>query len=151
MTRVKRLAPVQKVMEGNERDRAGRLGAAQRRLDEAQARLAELERYHAEYAQSFNQRASAGLNSSWLRDYQVFLARLLDAVNQQRQVVTRMRAERDGERRQWQEAARRVAAVETVVERWRSDERIAAEQREQRETDERATLRHGKQDGYGRT
>jgi flagellar FliJ protein len=145
MTRAKRMAPVQKLMETTERGRAESMGKAQLRVTEAEAKLAELERYHTDYARNFNARASVGLDSSWLRDYQVFLARLVEAINQQRQILARSRAELDAERLQWQEAARRVRAVDTVVERWRDDERIASEQREQRESDERATVKHNKQ------
>jgi flagellar FliJ protein len=147
MTRAKRLAPVQKVMESTERDRAGRMGIAQRRVVEAETKLAELERYHADYAQSFNERASAGIASAGLRDYQAFLARLVEAVHQQRRILARVKLELESDRRSWQEAARRVAAVGTVVERWRGDERREADQREQRESDERASSKHNRPDG----
>jgi flagellar protein FliJ len=148
MTRAKRLAPVQKVMESTERERAGRMGLAQRRVAEAEAKLAELERYHADYAQNFNQRASLGIASAGLRDYQTFLARLVEAVHQQRRILVRTQVDLEADRRNWQEAARRVAAVGTVVERWRDDERREADQREQRESDERATLKHNRPGGH---
>ncbi|MGH8188717.1 MAG: flagellar FliJ family protein, partial [Steroidobacteraceae bacterium] len=73
-----------------------------------------------------------------LRDYQVFLARLVEAIRQQHAIVQRVRAERDAERLRWQEAAKRAKALGHVVEQWQTEERRSFERREQHESDERA-------------
>ncbi len=49
MTRSERMAPVQQVLEQGEQARARELGEGQRRLAEAEAKLAELRTYHGEY------------------------------------------------------------------------------------------------------
>ena len=138
MTRTKRLQPVQDVAASAEKRLAQSLAAFERRVSEAEGKLQELTRYRGEYEQQFTQRAGSGIGVMALRDYQAFLARLTEAMRQQHTVVQRVRAERDAERLRWQEAARRVKAVEHVFTKWQNEERYQAERREQRETDERA-------------
>lgn len=138
MTRAKRLAPVQTLVDDNERRLAQSLAAFERRVTESEAKLQELERYRGEYEQQFTQRAGKGIGATDLRDYQAFLARLSDAIRQQQALVQRVRAERDAERLRWQEAARKAKALDHVVDQWQAEERRATDRREQRDTDERA-------------
>jgi flagellar protein FliJ len=137
MSRAKRLAPVQDVVEAAERRLAQSLAAAQRRLAEAESKLLELERYRGEYQQGLTQRAGGGIGVAQLRDYQAFLGRLTEAIRQQQAVVQRTRSDRDAEQVRWQHAARRVKAVDHVVDQWQAEDRRLAERREQRDTDER--------------
>ena len=138
MNRSKRIAPVQKVMEDSERERAQSMALAQRRVIEAEAKLRELSRYHVDYAKSFHRQAAGGLMSSSLRDFQVFLARLAEAAKQQEHIVARAREDLAAETHRWQDAARRAKALGLVVDRWRGEERSEIDRREQRDTDERA-------------
>jgi flagellar FliJ protein len=138
MTRTKRLQPVQNVVESAEKRLAQSLAAFERRVNEAETKLLELTRYRGEYAQQYAQRAGTGIGVMELRDYQAFLARLNEAMRQQHAVVQRVRAERDAERGRWQDAARRVKAIDHVVTQWQGEERRRADRREQHDTDERA-------------
>jgi flagellar FliJ protein len=137
MSRAKRLASVQGVVEATEQRLAQSLAGLQRRVSDAENKLLELERYRDEYQQGFTQRGGFGIGVAQLRDYQAFLGRLTDAIRQQQAVVQRACAERDAEQLHWQQAARRVKAIDHVAEQWQAEERRAAEQREQRDTDER--------------
>jgi flagellar FliJ protein len=141
MTRIKRLAPVQDVVENAEKRLAQSLAAHERRLTEAENKLAELTRYRGEYEQQYTQRVGGGIGVMELRDYQAFLARLSEAMRQQQAVVHRVRAERDAERLRWQDAARRVKAIDHVVTQWQHEEQRIADRRDQRETDERGQRR----------
>jgi flagellar protein FliJ len=132
------MAPVQRVLDQKEKDRARELGEARTRLSEAQAKLGDLEQYRHDYEQAFQQRAKAGQPVRALRDFQVFLARLDQAIQQQRQVVAATQADVSGHSTRWQSAARQVKAVDSVVDRWQGDERRAQDRRDQKETDERA-------------
>jgi flagellar FliJ protein len=98
----------------------------------------ELKHYREEYERQFAARAGLGMGATALRDYQVFLARLSEAIRQQTDLAARARTERDAERARWQEAAVRAKAVDHVIERWRLEERRVLERKEQRESDERA-------------
>jgi flagellar protein FliJ len=138
MTRSQRLAPVQNVIESAEKRLAQSLAMHERRVSEADGKLNELIRYRGEYEKQFTQRAASGIGVTELRDYQAFLARLTEAVRQQQSVVHRMRADRDAERLRWQDAAKRVKALDHVVTQWQNEERRTADRRDQRDMDERA-------------
>ncbi|MET0658249.1 MAG: flagellar export protein FliJ [Steroidobacteraceae bacterium] len=138
MTRSNRLQPVHAVVEDHERKIARKFAQAEHRLSDAQGKLQELERYHAEYARGFHQRAQGGIGAAGLRDYQVFLAKLNEAIKQQKSIVQRAEGEREVARQEWLKAAQRTKAVAHVMEKWLAEERRALDQREQRETDERA-------------
>src|SRR5882724_9155512 len=105
MKRAQRLEMVQNVVDDQERRRAEALAASERRVAESEAKLAELEAYHDSYVRGFTARAGAGIDAVLARDYQAFLARLEEAIRQQTQMVTRARAQRDGEMQVWQGAA----------------------------------------------
>jgi flagellar protein FliJ len=138
MTRSDRMAPVQKVLDKKEKDRARELGEVRARLAAAEAKLRDLEQYRQDYEQAFQQRAKVGQNVRALRDFQVFLARLDQAIQQQRQVVTTAQSDVGGHSSLWQSAARKAKAVDSVVDRWQGEERLAQDRRDQKETDERA-------------
>jgi flagellar protein FliJ len=138
MKRSERMAPVQQVLDGTERARARDVGAAQRSLSAAEKRLQELQQYHADYRSGFERSAKAGGNALALRDYQQFLGRLEEAVRQQEQIVIQARQSVAGSTTQWRSAARRVKAVDAVVDKWQVEERRLEGRREQKDIDERA-------------
>ncbi len=140
MKRSERMAPVQRVLDGTERERARDMGSAQRSLGAAETRLQELQQYHMDYLSGFQQTARAGRNAMALRDFQSFLGRLEEAIRQQEQIVAQARLGVAGSTQLWRSAAQRVKAVETVVDRWQGDERRQAHRLEQKETDERAQV-----------
>jgi flagellar FliJ protein len=144
MTRTKRMQPVQHLYDDTERRMALSLATVERKVADAEAKLQELERYRLDYDKQFAQRAGGGIGVTALRDYQAFLARLSEAIKQQQALVKRAQSERDAERQRWQEAAKRAKALGHVVEQWQSEERRAADRRDQRESDERAQRRVNK-------
>jgi flagellar protein FliJ len=134
--RSQRMAVVQKVVDDQERRRAQALAAGEQRVIEAEAKLAELETYRANYLRDFSARAGGGMNAAIARDYQVFLARLEEALKQQAQIIVRVKAQRDTERRNWQGAAQRADAVDHMVNVWDTADRKDLERHEQKESDE---------------
>jgi len=138
MTRAERMQPVQKVVDAAERQRAEALAASEGRVAQTEKKLHELEKYHTDYQRAYQDRVAAGISSVGLRDYQLFLARLAEAVRQQTQLVKSAQADRDMVRLRWQDAARRAKAIDHVVENWNADERREAGRREQRDSDESA-------------
>jgi flagellar FliJ protein len=136
MKRSQRMAVVQKVVDDQEQRRAKALAASEQLVLEGEAKLAELEAYRTNYLRDFSSRAGSGMNAASARDYQVFLARLDDALRQQMQVVASAKAQRDNERRNWQNAAQRADAVDHMMGVWTTAERQELERHEQKETDE---------------
>ena len=138
MKRSERLEMVKKVVDDFERRKAQALVACERRVNESEQKLSELEAYRASYVRDFTVRAQAGIGAAAARDYQVFLSRLDEALHQQVQTVIGTRALRDSELQNWQDAAQRAEAIGTTVQRWQTEERHALERREQHESDERS-------------
>ena len=136
MKRSERLDVVQQAAARTERDRAERVGAAERHLAEMQQKLAALEKYRSEYEAGFAARAGGGLDVIGMRDFQTFLARLGEALTQQRELVALARNALEAERSQWREAAQRQHVVETLADRWQGEETRAANRRDQNENDE---------------
>jgi len=129
---------VQNVVDDQERLRAEALARSERQVTESEAKLAELQAYLDSYVRGFAARAQAGINAVMARDYQAFLTRLEEALRQQTQIVFRARAQRDGEKTNWQGAAQRAEAVGQMVKRFKSEEVRAEDRREQSESDERS-------------
>ena len=136
MKRSERLDVVQQAAARTERERAERVGAAERHLAEMQQKLTALEKYRGEYEAGFATRAGGGVDVVGMRDFQTFLARLGEALVQQRELVALARKALDAERSNWREAAQRQHVVETLAERWQGEETRAANRRDQNESDE---------------
>ena len=136
MKRSERLDVVQQAAARTERERAERVGAAERHLAEMQQKLTALEKYRGEYEAGFATRAGGGVDVIGMRDFQTFLARLGEALTQQREIVAQAHKALDAERSHWREAAQRQHVVETLAERWQGEETRAANRRDQNESDE---------------
>ena len=139
LKRSRRLQPVKDLAGQNERQQATRVAEAERRLSEAERRLQELQRYRLEYEHGFRTRATAGAPMRGLRDQQVFIARLGEAIVTQQGVVEQLRGDCIQARSQWRAAATRKQAVGKVIEHARSEEIMSQELHQQRELDELAT------------
>ena len=141
MKRSERLDVVQQATSRTERERAERVGAAERHLVEMQQKLAALEKYRSEYETGFKTRAGGGVDVVGMRDFQTFLAKLGEALTQQRELVAMAQRVLEAERSNWREAAQRAHVVETLAERWQSEESRAEDRRDQQESDELSQLR----------
>ena len=146
MKRSERLDVVQQVTSRTERERAERVGAAERHLVEMQQKLAALEKYRTEYESGFKSRAGAGVDVVGMRDFQTFLAKLGEALSQQRELVNLAARALEGERSNWREAAQRAHVVETLAERWQTEEQRAETRRDQNESDELSQQRANKRE-----
>lgn len=138
MKRSQRLDIVQQAAARTEKERAERVALAEKHLAEMQQKLAALEKYRAEYEAGFAARAGAGFGAVEVRDFQTFLARLGEALVQQKELVMAARRALDAERDQWREAAQRTHVVESLVERWQGEETRAENRRDQNMSDELA-------------
>lgn len=143
MKRSQRLKPVGQLMNERERECALRVAGAQARLAEATQRCNELQRYLDEYRAMFAQRARMGMEVSGMRDYQVFIARLSEAVQSQQALVDQFTAECQLERDAWVEAAARKSAVGKAIHHAEAEDQTAEDRRVQHEQDERAQRPRG--------
>lgn len=150
MKKTERIGMVRRAVETHERRKAEALAACEKSVLAAQAKLEELEAYRAAYMRDFARRAESGMSGAGVREYQIFLSRLDEALRHQAQILTQARLQRGAELESWRNAARRAAAVGNLATHWQAEERLALEKIEQKETDERSqqlwsrkTLAHG--------
>jgi flagellar FliJ protein len=137
--REQRLRPLHDLAGQNERNCALRVADCERRVAAGEQRYQELVRYRLEYEQLFHARASGGAPMRGLREQQVFIARLAEAVRAQRALLDQLRAESVQLQEEWRNAATRKQAVGKVIEHARSEEFMNQERRQQRELDELST------------
>jgi flagellar FliJ protein len=138
LKRSDRLDIVQQATSRTEKERAERVALAEKHLAEMQQKLTALEKYRSEYEAGFAARTGAGFGAASVRDFQTFLARLSEALNQQKELVAAARRALDAERDHWREAAQRAHVVETLAERWQGEETKLANRRDQNMSDELA-------------
>jgi flagellar protein FliJ len=138
MTRARQLETAQRVFDDQERRKAETLAHSERLLRESEAKLAELSTYKADYLRDFAKRAGGGMSAARARDYQAFMERLDEALRQQNELVAQARSQQAEHLNTWRGAARQSMVVDKAVERHAAEERRVLEQREQRDTDERA-------------
>lgn len=140
--RIKRLEPVRRLRQFNERDAARRLGEEQRALADQQQRLDELLNYREDYLRRYQSVLSSGqLGGQPLQEYRVFLERLDQAIVQQRQLIERGEQACLRSRDEWLSTRTDVRAIDKVVERRRLMLERQRLRREQSESDERAQYR----------
>ena len=138
MKRERRLQPLHDLAGYSERDLAVRLAGIEQRLLAAEQRHEELLRYRLEYDQAFHASASGGAPMRGLREQQVFIARLGEAVRAQQALLEQLRLDSARARAQWRAAATRRPVVGKVIAQARSEESMRQEKRQQREMDELA-------------
>ncbi len=119
-----------------EREAARQLGQMQGQLQQAQRKLAELERYRFDYQQQWITNGQQGVSGQWLINYQRFLSQLEGAVEQQNRSVAFHENNVGKAREIWQEKYARLEGLRKLVERYREEARLAADKYEQKQLDE---------------
>lgn len=140
MKREQRIQHYRQSLEKAERDCAALVQSATQKLAAAETQLTDLQRYRAEYQAGLGARVVQGISGVALLDFHAFVARLGDAIRQQQELVLRYRREREQAAQRLQEAAVQNRTVGAVVERWRSEDRLAESRQEQQANDERGQL-----------
>ena len=110
-------------------------------MQDQEARLEELKRYHAEYLQRFQQSAQTGISVAQLHEYRAFLAKLELAIEEQEKVVWASQQHHSNHKEQWQQKHIRSQVLDKVVARYQQKSVKAVEFREQQELDDRSQRR----------
>ncbi|MBB6186247.1 flagellar export protein FliJ [Rhodanobacter sp. MP7CTX1] len=126
-----RLQPAVEQAQRREQDALQRLAGQQRRTAYVQQQLDDLERYRREYSLS-----AGGLTVSALLNRQQFVDRIDQAITQQKREVERQRRVTETARVQWLQTHARERALDSVVERFRTQEQQSEQRQEQAEMDE---------------
>ncbi|WP_300451288.1 flagellar export protein FliJ [Accumulibacter sp.] len=124
--------------------RLARLLAAER---DARNKLALLRQYRDEYALRFRQAAQQGLGQPEWRNYQEFMNRLDQAVDQQSEAVRQQESRTAAGQAAWQQQRSRLQAFDALSQRHRASEARSELRQEQKAQDEFAS--RGKEDDPG--
>ncbi|MBK1726889.1 flagellar export protein FliJ [Halorhodospira neutriphila] len=133
-----RLYPVQRLTSQRRDQAAAELRQAEGELRRHEQRLEEILELRQQYCRQLSE--DGAIEASRLRDFNVFLTRLDEAVVQQRQSVAQQQRRVTQLHRQWLQRWGEHRTIEHVVERRAEAERAEQARREQREADETARL-----------
>lgn len=150
MMKSKRFEPIQEIASSSANELSSAMAEAARRVAELERQLEQLKSYRDEYVRSSAQNAGA-MDAVKLQNYRVFLDRLGEALRQHAKNLEGARAEYEKRRVEWSEKRIEAESLGRAVERFRQEERHAADKREQREGDDaalRIALRTRGEGGY---
>ena len=133
----RRLQPVANLAKQSERSAARQHGDVLREFQQQQQQLEELIKYRNQYVEQFQQAGKAGLSIVQVRDYQLFLSRLDQAIAQQRQLVQQHQAVSQQTQANWMDKRGKSKMLDKVVENRELVEKQTLEKREQRELEDR--------------
>ena len=132
----KRFEPIRDIASTSAKDLSRAMGEAGRKVAELEGKVEQLQSYRDDYVR--NSQSPATIDAVKLQNYRMFLDRLGDALRQQLESLVIARAEYDKRRALWSEKRIEAESLGRVVDRFRKEERHAADQREQREGDDAA-------------
>ncbi|MFO1319744.1 MAG: flagellar export protein FliJ [Burkholderiales bacterium] len=136
------LETVRSVVHRRAEDAAAVVRGQAARLQAAEGKLAELERYRDEYRMQRGQVLTEGASGARLREFDAFLVRLGAAVEAQRTEVVRARASWELARTTWQEQHRQEQAFDVLAQRHDEREAKREQKQEQKGQDEFARRVH---------
>ena len=136
------LEPVREVLRQRTEDAANSLQAHAGRLRAAEAKVGELEGYLREYEGMRLRTLQEGAAAARLRDFDVFLERIREALDQQRTEESRLRATWEAARQHWEEHSRRQHAIDVLAARHVQREQQREGRAEQKLLDEFAARSH---------
>lgn len=137
MMRSKRFEPIQEIASTSAKDLSKAMGEAARRVADLERQLEQLNAYRDEYVRNSMQ-AGAAMDAVKLQNYRSFLNRLGEALRQHLTKLDAARTEYETQRLSWSEKRIEAESLGRVIERFRKEERRAADRREQQDGDEAA-------------
>jgi flagellar protein FliJ len=137
MIKSKRFEPIQEIAANSANDLSRVMAEAGRKVSDLERQLEQLQNYRDEYVRNSTQ-SSGAIDAVKLQNYRSFLGRLGEALSQHLKSLDIARKEFDKRRAQWSEKRIEAETLNRVVDRFRKEERHAADRREQREGDEAA-------------
>ena len=141
--------PLQTLLElmQNRTDEASRkLGQLITAEQSQRSRLQMLEQYRDEYAQRMREATAEGITRLILRNYQDFLARIDEAIKQQRQAVQSSELSTKAGQTEWRNQNTKLMAIDTLSSRHDARERYRENKQEQKILDEFSSRKYSTPD-----
>lgn len=142
-----RFQTVVRYTESKEDKAAKRLADSQKNLVDQQSRLDSLVQFKDEYAERFTVSGQQGMLATQVRDYQSFILKLQNAVDQQQRMVEIAVQNLEDSRKNWLLARNETRKANTLLERYLLQELRHENKLEQKDSDERAQ-RMRRRDSY---
>ncbi len=140
MMKSKRFQPIQEIAASSAHHLSRAMADAGLKVTELERQFGQLETYRNEYTRKSV--AGGAIDAVRLQNTRSFLDRLGEALRQNRKNLAVARMEYEKRRSAWSEKRVEAESLSRVVDRCRLQERQAADEREQRELDERASRAH---------
>jgi flagellar FliJ protein len=119
-------------------DRAKKLGAALKAVEEGEQKLQMLLSYRDDYANKLDAAQQAGITPFAYQNFVAFLGKLENAINGQRDVIKHARYKADSEKQAWQESERKRLSYRTLTERAAAQALAVENKRDQKMMDDHA-------------
>ncbi|MBI3188436.1 MAG: flagellar export protein FliJ [Gammaproteobacteria bacterium] len=141
--RAKRIQPIAKHADKKQEEAARAYAQSQQELAQAEKQLEQLLGYRDEYGR---QLVSQSMNIEWLRDYQLFIVKINNAMEQAKTDIKNKQRNVEQKKLAWLKCRTRSKALNFVVEKYQHEEFVLQEKREQKETDEHGARVQGNKD-----
>lgn len=139
MTQTFSLQPLLEVMKTRADEATRKLGQLIAAEQSERSRLEMLEQYRDEYAQRMLDATANGITRLILLNYQAFLARIDEAITQQRRAVESSEQSTKAGQDQWQDQNKQLKAIDALSLRHDARERYKENKQEQKLQDEFST------------
>ena len=134
------LKPVVQLAKHRERGAARQLGMTMMKTQQQQKQLDDLIAYRQQYTQGLQTEAAAGVSVVRVRDYHLFLNRLDDAINQQKQQLLNSHKDCENSKSHWQGAYGHSKMIDQIVDARKNIEMKKKDKSEQREMDDQSQV-----------
>jgi flagellar FliJ protein len=137
------LQPLLEIMQNRTDEATRKLGQLIAAEQSQKSRLQMLEQYREEYAQRMRQATAEGVTPLVLRNYQDFLARIDEAIAQQRIAVSNSESSTKAGQEHWKSQNKQLKAIDTLSLRHEARERYRENKQDQKLQDEFTTRKYG--------
>ncbi|WP_434515357.1 flagellar export protein FliJ [Dechloromonas sp. ARDL1] len=140
------LQPLLDLMQSRTDEATRTLGKLIAAEQSQRSRLQMLEQYREEYAQRLREAVAQGITRLVMLNYQDFLARIDEAIEQQRLAVKDSERNTKAGQEHWQSQNKQLKAIDTLSQRHDARERYRENKIEQKLQDEFSTRKYGTKD-----
>lgn len=140
------LQPLLEIMQNRTDEATRKLGQLIAAEQSQKSRLQMLEQYREEYAQRMREAIGQGVTPLVLRNYQDFLARIDEAITQQRLAVQNSENSTRAGQEHWQAQNKQLKAIDTLSLRHDARERYREGKQDQKLQDEFTTRKYSTRD-----
>jgi len=139
MKRSQRIKTIVDIKQTQEQKALEELGGAQRRRQDMQNKLQDLQQYREEYQQQYMALGNNGVSINRLLDFRAFVSKLDKAIAEQQVRLQQIDHELQRKRQSWEQAHYKTRSLQKVHDRVLRSESMELARQEQKDQDENAS------------